>query len=94
MNEEPAAKTRARLKGQQSRHRAKIEILNEILNWIKLGKSFEDIQQHCSLSIEYHDMQVEVIKEQIRGLFIPGRNEEEFNDRPDKMGNPRSTDQE
>ena len=94
MNEEPAARTRARLKGQQSRHRAKIEILNEILNWIELGKSFEDIQQQCSLSIEYHDMQVEVIKEQIRGLFIPGRNEEDFNDRPDEMGNTRNTDQE
>ena len=80
MNEEPAARTRARLKGQQSRHRAKIEILNEILNWIELGKSFEDIQQHCSLSIEYHDMQVEVIKEQIRGLFIPERNEEDNNE--------------
>lgn len=80
MNEEPAARTRARLKGQQSRHRAKIEILNEILNWIELGKSFEDIQQQCSLSIEYHDMQVEVIKEQIRDLFIPGRKEEDFNE--------------
>ena len=80
MNEEPAARTRARLKGQQSRHRAKIEILNEILNWIELGKSFEDIRQHCSLSIEYHDMQVEVIKEQIRDLFIPGRKEEDFNE--------------
>ena len=77
MTEEPAAKIRAKLKGQQGRHRAKVEILNEILNWIELGKSFEDIQQHCSLSIEYHDMQVEVIKEQIRGLFIPGRNENE-----------------
>jgi len=94
MNEEPAAKTRARLKGQQSRHRAKIEILNEILNWIELGKSFEDIQQHCSLSIEYHDMQVEVIKEQIRGLFIPGKNEEDFNDRPDEMGNRPSSSKE
>ena len=86
MNEEPAARTRARLKGQQSRHRAKIEILNEILNWIELGKSFEDIQQQCNLSMEYHDMQVEVIKEQIRGLFIPGRNEneEDFNVQEDK----------
>jgi hypothetical protein len=93
MNEEPAARTRARLEKTKGRHRAKIEILNEILNWIELGKSFEDIQQHCSLSIEYHDMQVEVIKEQIRSLFIPGRNEEDFNDRPDEMGNPRSTDQ-
>ena len=84
MNEEPAARTRARLKGQQGRHGAKIEILNEILNWIELGKSFEDIQQHCSLSLEYHDMQIEVIKEQIRSLFIPGRNKnaEDFtNDR-------------
>ena len=82
MNEEPAARTRARLEKTKGRHRAKIEILNEILNWIELGKSFEDIQQHCSLSIEYHDMQVEVIKEQIRGLFIPGRNEneEDFNE--------------
>ena len=77
MTEEPAARTRARLEKTKGRHRAKIEILNEILNWIELGKSFEDIQQHCSLSIEYHDMQVEVIKEQIRSLFIPGRNENE-----------------
>ena len=94
MNEEPAARTRARLEKTKGRHRAKIEILNEILNWIELGKSFEDIQQHCSLSIEYHDMQVEVIKEQIRGLFIPGRNEEGFNDRSNEVGYPRSTDQE
>ena len=50
----------ARLEKMKGRHRAKIEILNEILNWIELGKSFEDIQQHCSLSIDYHDMQVEV----------------------------------
>ena len=77
MNEEPPAKIRAKLKGQQNRHRAKIEILNEILNWIELGKSFEDIQQHCSLSIDYHDMQIEVIKGQIRSLFVPGRNENE-----------------
>jgi len=77
MTEEPAAKKRAKLEKTKGRHRAKIEILNEILNWIELGKSFEDIQQHCSLSIEYHDMQVEVIKEQIRVLFIPGRNENE-----------------
>ena len=70
MNEEPAARTRARLEKTKGRHRAKIEILN----WIELGKSFEDIQQHCSLSIEYHDMQIEVIKEEIRSLFIPGRN--------------------
>ena len=75
MTEEPAAKIRAKLKGQQGRHRAKIEILNEILNWIELGKSFEDIQQNCSLSIEYHDMQVEVIKEQIRSLFHVEQNE-------------------
>ena len=74
MTEGPAAKIRAKLKGQQGRHKAKVEILNEILNWIELGKSFEDIQQHCSLSIEYHDMQIEVIKEEIRSLFIPGRN--------------------
>ena len=77
MTEEPAAKTRARLGQAKGRHRAKVEILNEILNWIELGKSFEDIQQQCSLSMEYHDMQVEVIKEQIKGLFIPGRNENE-----------------
>ena len=43
MNEEPAARTRARLEKTKGRHRAKIEILNEILNWIELGKSFEDI---------------------------------------------------
>ena len=94
MNEEPAARTRARLEKTKGRHRAKIEILNEILNWIELGKSFEDIQQHCSLSIEYHDMQVEVIKEQIRSLFIPGRNEEYFNDRPDEMGHRPSSSKE
>jgi hypothetical protein len=45
MTEEPAARTRARLEKTKGRHRAKIEILNEILNWIELGKSFEDIQQ-------------------------------------------------
>ena len=94
MTEEPAARKRARLEKMKGRHRAKIEILNEILNWIELGKSFEDIQQHCSLSIEYHDMQVEVIKEQIRSLFIPGRNEEDFNDRSNEVGDPRSTNQE
>jgi len=32
MNEEPAARTRARLEKTKGRHRAKIEILNEILN--------------------------------------------------------------
>jgi hypothetical protein len=53
-----------------------LKFLNEILNWIELGKSFEDIQQHCSLSIEYHDMQVEVIKEQIRSLFHVEQNED------------------
>ena len=31
MNEEPAARTRARLEKTKGRHRAKIEILNEIL---------------------------------------------------------------
>ena len=77
MTEEPAARKRARLEKMKGRHRAKIEILNEILNWIELGKSFEDIQQQCSLSMEYHDMQVDVIKEQIKGLFIPERNENE-----------------
>ena len=76
MNQEPAAKTRAKLEKTKGRHRAKIEILNEILNWIELGKSFEDIQHHCSLSIDYHDMQVEVIKEQIRSLFVPEENGE------------------
>ena len=43
MTEEPAAKKRAKLEKTKGRHRAKIEILNEILNWIELGKSFEDI---------------------------------------------------
>ena len=77
MTEEPAARTRARLEKTKGRHRAKIEILNEILNWIELGKSFEDIQHHCILSIDYHDMQVEVIKEQIRNLFHVEQNENE-----------------
>ena len=76
MTEEPAARKRTKLEKMKGRHRAKIEILNEILNWIELGKSFEDIQHHCSLSIDYHDMQVEVIKEQIRSLFIPEENGE------------------
>ncbi len=38
MNEEPAARTRAKLEKTKGRHRAKIEILNEMLNWIELGK--------------------------------------------------------
>ena len=40
MTEEPAAKKRAKLEKTKGRHRAKIEILNEILNWIELCKSF------------------------------------------------------
>ena len=56
----------------KGRHRAKIEILNEILNWIELGKSFEDIQHHCSLSIDYHDMHHRSYQRiQIRSLFVP-----------------------
>ena len=38
MNEEPAARTRARLEKTKGRHRAKIEILNEILNGSNLVK--------------------------------------------------------
>lgn len=77
MDQEPAARTKSKLEKARGRHRAKIEILNEILNWIELGKSFEDIQKHCILSIEYHDMQVEVLKEQIRDLFREEKSIEE-----------------
>ena len=49
MTEEPAAKKRAKLEKTRGRHRAKIEILNEILNWIELGKSFEDIVKMHSI---------------------------------------------
>jgi len=69
MNEEPAARTRAKLEKTKGRHRAKIEILTEILNWIELGKSYEEMHEHCGLSLEYHRMQVDILKEQIRGLF-------------------------
>lgn len=69
MDQEPAARTRAKLEKTKGRHRAKIEILNEILNWIELGKSHEEMHEHCGLSLEYHRMQVDILKEQIRGLF-------------------------
>ena len=69
MNQEPAARTRAKFEKTKKGHRAKIEILEEILNWIELGKSHEEMHEHCGLSLEYHRMQVEILKEQIRGLF-------------------------
>jgi hypothetical protein len=43
MDQEPAARTRAKLEKTKGRHRAKIEILTEILNWIELGKSHVNI---------------------------------------------------
>ena len=77
MTEEPAARKRAKLEKIKSKHRAKIEILNEIVNWIELGKSFEEIQEHCNLCIDYHTMQTEILKEQIRKLFNIEQNEKE-----------------
>ena len=69
MTEDTPTKKRARLEKVKSKHRAKIEILNEIVNWIELGKSFEEIQEHCNLSIDYHNMQIDVLKEQVKKLF-------------------------
>jgi len=75
MNEETATRQRARLEKIKSKHRAKIEILTEVLNWIELGKTFEEIQEHCNLGADYHNMQIEVIKEQIRKLFYIEQNQ-------------------
>ena len=69
MNQEPAARIRAKFEKTKKGHRAKIEILTEISHWIELGKSHEEMHEHCGLSLEYHRMQVEILKEQIRGLF-------------------------
>jgi|TARA_R110001599_G_scaffold1184_1_gene5860 hypothetical protein len=69
MTEDTPTKKRARLEKVKSKHRAKIEILNEIVNWIELGKGFEEIQEHCNLSIDYHNMQIDVLKEQVKKLF-------------------------
>ena len=77
MTEDTPTKKRARLEKVKSKHRAKIEILNEIVNWIELGKSFEEIQEHCNLCIDYHTMQTEILKEQIRKLFNIEQNEKE-----------------
>lgn len=77
MNQEPAARIRAKFEKTKKGHRAKIEILEEILNWIELGKSPEEMHEHCGLSLEYHRMQVEILKEQIRGLFAQENIKEE-----------------
>ena len=81
MKDVPAAKRRDVLNKIKGKLKAKNEILEEVIKWIQLGKDTKAIEDLCNLSLDYNDMQIETIKEQIKNLFIsdyPTTNKEGF----------------
>ena len=69
MKNQPAAKQRDTLARNKGKIKAKNEILKEVVKWIQLGKDPKNIDDLCNLSLDYNDMQIATIEEEIRQLF-------------------------